>query len=100
MMRTRLWVWTGSKGSWRTNMSVLNDSTAASNTPQETSNQFCEDARNDGPQFTKYEAQLRQMERTIARLMTNLEYRLPGVVLDNDEKVGEDETNGGVLENP
>ncbi|KAL2471753.1 hypothetical protein Adt_39889 [Abeliophyllum distichum] len=59
---------------------------------------FCEDARNEDPQFAMYKAQLRRMERTIAHLTANLEQRLPRVVPDDAEEVGKDENDSGGLE--
>ncbi|KAL2512700.1 RNase H domain-containing protein [Abeliophyllum distichum] len=43
-----------------------------------------------------YETQICRMERTIARLTLNLQYRLPEVVLEDDEEIREDENEGGV----
>ncbi|KAL2481048.1 hypothetical protein Adt_34014 [Abeliophyllum distichum] len=48
------------------------DSTATSNAPRRTSNQFFGDSQNDDPRFAMYKVQLRRMEMAIQRLMTNL----------------------------
>ncbi|KAL2498561.1 hypothetical protein Adt_24111 [Abeliophyllum distichum] len=41
-----------------------------------------------------------QMEKKIAHLTANLEQRLPDVVLDDDEEIGEDENGYGGLGDP
>ncbi|KAL2505734.1 hypothetical protein Adt_21355 [Abeliophyllum distichum] len=59
--------------------------------------QFCEDAQNDDPRFSMYEAQLRRIERTIVLFTANLEQRLPEIVPDDNKEVAEDKNDGGGL---
>ncbi|KAL2461849.1 hypothetical protein Adt_45269 [Abeliophyllum distichum] len=79
------------------------NSITTSNVPRGTPNQFSGDSYNDDHRFAMNEvAHLCRMESTIQRLTTNMNNRIPGVVLKEDEAEDEDEdennNNGGGVE--